>query len=151
MNSTLKRKYIACFLAILVIVLSFVLYCKPAQLSEIFIAYTDIRYIYMELGMKDGNAHIDDSGLLTLSGDECKQLNSIVSKHTYSRDISTLFLGDSMSGLGNEVVYIYTYQNDVLTNCVLISSSGKVSINDKIYSLSNSDELVHEITEMMSA
>lgn len=150
MNYILKYKYILLLLVSLVAVLSLAIYYKPMRLSDTLDAYTDIKFIYMELGTRDGNANIDDSGFITLSVEECEQLYGIFNQYTYTKNIEAVFSDGSMGGLGSKVVYIYTYQNDVLINTILLSSSDKVSYNNKIYSLSNSDELVNEITEMMN-
>ncbi len=104
----------------------------------------------MELGVEDGNAYIDNTEFISLSVEECEQLETIFSKYTYSRNIHTIFSDDSMNNIGNEVVHIYTYQNDILINNIFISSSNIVSFNSDIYNISNSYKLINEIKEMMN-
>lgn len=144
-----KRKHIAVLLAILSIILSLFLYCKPIQLSKVLLAYTEIRYVHVELGVQDGNASTNGSEMITLSADACENLMDIFSQYTYARTMQTVFSDGFPNGIGNDVVYIYLYNDDVLQTSIMVSTMDRITINEKAYAMSNSSNLIHALTAMM--
>ncbi len=132
-----------------VLILGFVMvYFRPIHLSALIEGQDIVRLHYVELGVRDGVAYADGTDLIRLTEEERDDLLELLEGYTYSKSIETLFSDGSMGNLGNEVVYIYTYPNG-LANYITISSLDRVSINGTVYNLSNSADLINEITAMM--
>lgn len=63
--------------------------------------------------------------------------------------MGTLFSDGSMSGLGNETLYLYVYDGDTLEATFFVASTEKVLVNDKIYSMENTGEFIEQIVEVV--
>ena len=147
MKKLTKKHFI--LLGSIILVLCFVMiYFRPIPLSTLIEGQDIVRFQYVELGVRDGVAYADGTDLILLTEEERDGLLELLEGYTYSKSIETLFSTGSMDGLGNEVVYIYTYL-DELSNDITISSLDRVSINGTVYHLSNSAELIDEITAMV--
>lgn len=145
---SLTKKHIVLFGGIILIVCLVVIYHKPVELSTLINEQDIVRFAYAELGVRDGVAYVDSTDIILLTEDEQNSLLELFEGYTYTKSIETLFSDGSMGNLGNEVVYIYTYPNG-LANYITISNLDRVSINGTVYNLSNSTNLINEITAMM--
>ena len=75
---------------------------------------------------------------------------SLLDKYTYRRTVGTLFSNGSTSDLGNKTFSIYVYDNNLLINSVLVTSSGKVVINEKTYNMEDAEPFIEQIVEIMN-
>ena len=81
--------------------------------------------------------------------EENSKLRAIFDNFTYRRNLGTLFSDGSMSGLGNETLHLYVYDGDILEATFFVASTGKVLVNDKIYSMENTGEFIEQIVEVV--
>lgn len=84
-----------------------------------------------------------------ISQDDLLSIINIINNYTYTRKFNSMFSEDSLGELGDYLIHIYTYKNNSQINSLSISNNNKISINNKNYSIKNSDNLIQEILEVL--
>ncbi len=136
------------FLIMIIVVL--VLYFKPLALSDLINQNQKISIIRIELGTKDGIAYNNSETYNDITDEQKVNIINVFQQYSYRRTFGTLISDGSLSGLGDELMQIYLYEDNVLVNTISISSTGSISVNDKSYTLKNSQELISKILEIMN-
>ncbi len=132
------------------IIVVLVLYFKPLALSDLINQNQKISIIRIELGTKDGIAYNNSETYNDITDEQKVNIINVFQQYSYRRTFGTLISDGSLSGLGDELMQIYLYEDNVLVNTISISSTGSISVNDKSYTLKNSQELISKILEIMN-
>lgn len=145
------KKKMLCFI---IIVIAFFVCCtvyfKPLSLSDVAGADNQIKMVYSQLGVKNGEAYIDSVDYQDITIDQKNAILSLLDKHTYRRTVGTLFSNGSTSDLGDKTLSIYVYDDASLINSVLVTPSGKVVINEKTYNMEDAEPFIEQIVEIMN-
>lgn len=143
-----KKKLYLIGIAVIVLI-CIITYFRPLSLSNTMHDFTQVNMILSQLGVRDGAAYIDSVNYKTTTKEENSKLRAIFDNFTYRRNLGTLFSDGSMSGLGNETLHLYVYDGDTLEAAFFVASTGKVLVNDKIYSMENTGEFIEQIVEVV--
>lgn len=143
-----KVRAIAIIIAIFAVGL--LLYFKPLALSDLINENQEILVTRIEIGSKDGTAYNDSESYNNLTDDQKNNIINLFQQYSYKRTFATAFSDGSLSGLGDELIHIFVYEDNVLVNTISISSTGSISVNDKSYILKNSSELINELLEILA-
>lgn len=142
-----KKIYLIGIAVVLLICL--IIYFRPLSLSNTMHDFTQVNMILNEYDIRDGEPNIDSVNYKTTTEEENGQLRTIFDNVTYRRNVGTLFSDGSMSGLGNVTLYLYAYDGDTLEATIFLASTGKVLVNEKIYSMENTTELIEQILKVV--
>ena len=143
-----KTPYLIVITAILVI--GAIAFFRPLSLVGNASGATEIKMFLNEMGIEDGKPEMDISEIYTLTSEQKTALSDLQEDYTYRRTFSTPFSDGSISGLGDKLLYLYVYEGVELTDCICISSSGKVAVNDKTYIMKNADQFIDKAVELMN-
>ena len=116
-----KKLYLIGFAVILLICI--ITYFRPISLSSTMHDFTQVNMIWNEYGIRDGEPYIDSVNYKTMTEEQNSKLRAIFDDVTYRRNLGTMFSDGSMSGLGNETLYLYVYDGDVLEVTFFVSST----------------------------
>lgn len=142
-------KYIAVIVAVAVVI-GLALYFRPLPLSELVSGEQKILITHVEVGVENGKAYTDSANYNDLTDEQKDRVLSLFQDYSYKRTFGTILSDGSLSGLGSDLVHIFTYKEDTLVNTISVSSSGSVSVNDKTYALSKSSEFIEQLLETIS-
>ena len=146
----MKKKMLCSIIIVIAFFVCCTVYFKPLSLSDVAEADNQIKMVYSQLGVKNGEAYIDSVDYQDIPIDQKNAILSLLDKYTYRRTVGTLFSNGSTSDLGNKTFSIYVYDNNLLINSVLVTSSGKVVINEKTYNMEDAEPFIEQIVEIMN-
>ena len=146
----MKKKMLCSTIIVIAFFVCCTVYFKPLSLSDVAGADNQIKMVYSQLGVKNGEAYIDSVDYQDITIDQKNAILSLLDKHTYRRTVGTLFSNGSTSDLGDKTLSIYVYDDASLINSVLVTSSGKVVINEKTYNMEDAEPFIEQIVEIMN-
>ena len=146
----MKKKMLCSIIIVIAFFVCCTVYFKPLSLSAVAEADNQIKMVYSQLGVKNGEAYIDSVDYQDIPIDQKNAILSLLDKHTYRRTVGTLFSNGSTSDLGDKTLSIYVYDDASLINSVLVTSSGKVVINEKTYNMEDAEPFIEQIVEIMN-
>ena len=82
---------------------------------------------------------------------EEQKLNMIelFQQYTYKRSLATPFSDGSLSELGEELIYVFVYEDSELVSSVCISDADIMSVNDRTYVVRNASGLIQDILHII--
>ena len=146
----MKKKMLCSTIIVIAFFVCCTVYFKPLSLSDVAGADNQIKMVYSQLGVKNGEAYIDSVDYQDITIDQKNAILSLLDKHTYRRTVGTLFSNGSTSDLGDKTLSIYVYDDASLINSVLVTSSGKVVINEKTYNMEDAEPFIEQMVEIMN-
>lgn len=146
----MKKKMLCSIIIVIAFFVCCTVYFKPLSLSAVAEADNQIKMVYSQLGVKNGEAYIDSVDYQDIPIDQKNAILSLLDKPTYRRTVGTLFSNGSTSDLGDKTLSIYVYDDASLINSVLVTSSGKVVINKKTYNMEDAEPFIEQIVEIMN-
>ena len=143
----IKNLYLVAII-ILLLILN-IIYFKPLLLSDTVDVSNQIIMVLNESGVRNGEPYINSVEYQTITSEQKNVILDLFEKYPYKRTFATLFSDGSMSGLGNKTLYIYMYDDISLACNIFITSTEKIVINEKNYSMENSEQLIEQIINIM--
>lgn len=145
----MKKKTIYLVVIVIVLLVSIITFLKPLSLSDIANENNQMKMILSEFGVRNGEAYIDSVDYQAITAEQKRGILNLFEKYTYRRTPSTLLSDGSMSGLGDEMLYIYVYDDVSLIGSIFVSSSGKIAVNNKNYNMKKAEQFIEQIIEIM--
>ena len=146
----MKKKMLCPIVIVIAFLICCIVYFKPLSLSDVAEADNQMKMIYSQIGVENGEAYIDSVNYQDMTIDQKNAILSLLDKYTYRRTVGTLFSNGSTSDLGNKTLSIYVYDDDLLINSVFATSSGKVVINEKTYNMEDAERFIEQMIEIMN-
>ena len=146
----MKKKMLCPIVIVTTFLICCIVYFKPLSLSDVAEADNQMKMIYSQIGVENGEAYIDSVNYQDITIDQKNAILSLLDKYTYRRTVGTLFSNGSTSDLGNKTLSIYVYDDDLLINSVFATSSGKVVINEKTYNMEDAERFIEQMIEIMN-
>ena len=131
----MKKKILCLVVIVIAFLICCIVYFKPLSLSDVVEDNNQIKMVYSELGVKNGEAYIDSVDYQDITIEQKSTILALLDKYTYRRTIGTLFSNGSTSDLGDKTLSVYVYDDVSLINSVFATSSGKIVINEKVYNM----------------
>ena len=145
----MKKKTMCLICIVIMLLICITLYFKPIPLSDIANENNQIKIVLSDLGVRNGEACIDSVEYQDITVEQNSAIINLLEKFYYYRNFSTPFSDGSISDLGDKVMHIYVYADNSLVNRVFMTSSGKITINDKNYTCKKSRQLIEQIIEIL--
>ena len=146
----MKKKILCLVVIVIAFLICCIVYFKPLSLSDIADDNNQIKMVYIELGVKNGEAYIDSVDYQDITIEQKNTILALLDKYTYRRTAGTLFSNGPTSDLGDKTLSVYVYDDVSLINSVFAASSGKIVINEKVYNMENAEQFIEQIIEIMS-
>ena len=146
----MKKKMLCSIIIVIAFFVCCIVYFMPLSLSDVAGADNQMKMIYSQLGVENGEAYIDSVNYQNITIDQKNAILSLLDEYTYRRTVGTLFSNGSTSNLGNKTLSIYVYDNDLLINSVFATSSGEVVINEKTYNMEDAEPFIEQMVEIMN-
>lgn len=137
------------FSALGLLLLVLVIYFKPVNLADLGEVNSEIRITQQHVYVENGEPYIDSESYNDLSEEQTRSILDSLRRYKYRRTLGTLFSDGSLSNLGEKMICIYIYKEKELVYTVMITDTGNISVNSKIYVMQNSSELIQEIYKIM--
>ena len=147
--NNMKKKTIYLVVIVIVLLICIIAFFKPLSLSDIARENNQIKMVLSELGVRNGEAYIDSVDYQDITTEQKSAILILLEKYTYRRTVDTLFSDGSISGLGDKTLSIYVYDDVSLVGSIFVSSSGRIAVNEKSYSMENAEQFIEQIIEIM--
>lgn len=144
------KKKVICFIVIAVLAISAIVYFKPLSFSDIADSGNDIQMILTNFAIENGEPYNETVEYTNITPEQKSKILTVFEKHSYKRNFKTLFSDGSISDLGDKLLNIYVYEDGLHGDTVMISSSGKMIVNDKAYSIKNAESFIEEIVYILN-
>lgn len=143
------KKKIIYFVGIAVLVICVIAYFKPLSFSEMVDNDNQIKMTMQDFSIKNGEANIESDEYTNLTAEQKDGILKVLAQFRYRRTFKTLFSDGSMSDLGDKMLSIYIYENGLTFNAVVVSSSGKIAVNNKVYSMKDAENFIEQIIDIV--
>ena len=105
----MKKKMLCPIVIVIVFLICCIIYFKLLSLSDVAGANNQIKMVYSQPGVKNGEAYIDSVDYQDITKEQKNAILSLLDKYTYRRTVGTLFSNGSTSDLGNKTLSVYVY------------------------------------------
>ena len=143
------KKKIIYFIGITVLVICVIAYFKPLSFSDMADNDNQIKMTVQDFSIKNGEANIESDEYTNITAEQKDSILNVLYQFRYRRNFKTLFSDGSMSDLGDKMLSIYIYENDLSVNTVVASSSGKIAVNNKVYSMKDAENFIEQIIDIV--
>ena len=143
----MKKKMIPFLAVVLVLLLGSMVCFRPLSFSGMAGENQQINMVLSEVGVRDGEAYIDSRDYPDITTEQKTAVWAVLEKYTYRRTPGTPFSDGSLSDIGEKMLSIYVYEDDTLTDSIIITSSGKIAVNGKNYRMANAEQCIEKLME----
>lgn len=144
----MKKKTITALAVVLVLLLGSIACFRPLAFSGMAGENQQINVVLSEVGVRNGEAYIDSRDYSDITTEQKTAVWTVLEKYTYRRTPGTPFSDGSLSDIGEKMLSIYVYEDDTLTDSIIIMSAGKIAINGKNYRMTNAGQCIDQLTEI---
>ena len=139
------------FIGIVVLVICVIAYFKPMPFSDLTDNDNDndIQMILSDFGFENGEAKNESVKYTNITTEQKREILTVLEKYNYRRNFKTLFSDGSISDIGDKLLHIYVYEEDLFCDSIMVSSSGKILVNHKNYSMKNAEKLIEQIIDIV--
>ena len=101
----MKRKGICLAVIVIALLTCGIIYFQPLSLSDIAGENDQIKLLYCELGVRNGEAYVDPVAYQDITPEQTRAILALLGEHSYRRTVGTLFSKNgAVSGLGSETL-----------------------------------------------
>lgn len=144
-----KKRF--CFGATFAILLvGLIIYFVPKPLSNHLDESTQITSVVVQrFKTQDGEPIIDTSSYSEITKEQKDRIFALCNQYSYRRTVHTLFSDGSMSGLGDRLIDIFIQAEDTTIRLIAIASTGTISIGNKTYKMSQAEQFMNQMEEIL--
>lgn len=149
----MKKRAICLAVIVIALLTCGILYFKPLSLSDIAGKNDQVKVLYCELGVRNGEAYVDPVAYQDITPEQTHAILALLGEHPYRRSVGTLFSKNgAVSGLGSETLSLYVYDDGSLIHRVTLTSSEQIVVNEKVYRMKTAEQkqLMEQILEIVN-
>ena len=151
----MKKRMICLAVIVIALLTCGVLYFQPLSLSDLAGETDQVKIVYCELGVRNGEAYVDPVAYQDITPEQQRAIFALLEEHPYRRTVGTLFSRNgAVSGIGDKTLSLYVYDDGSLINEVSLTSSesGKIVVNEKVYHMKTAEQkqLMEQIMEIVN-
>lgn len=143
------KKKIIWFVGVIVLVICVIAYFKPMPFSDIVDSDDEIQMILSDFGFENGKAKNESVKYTNITTEQKREISAVLENFKYRRNFKTLFSDGSISDNGDKLLSIYVYEDDLHSDTIMISSSGRILVNHKNYSMKSADKIIEQIIDIV--
>ena len=148
----MKKRAICLAVIVIALLTCGILYFKPLSLSDIAGENDQVKVLYCELGVRNGEAYVDPVDYQDITPEQKRAIFALLGEYSYRRTVGTLFSKNgAVSGLGSETLSLYVYDDGSLIHCVTLTSSEQIVVNENVYRMKTAEQkqLMEQILEII--
>lgn len=148
----MKKRAICLAVIVIALLTCGILYFKPLSLSDIAGENDQVKVLYCELGVRNGEAYVDPVDYQDITPEQKRAIFALLGEYSYRRTVGTLFSKNgAVSGLGSETLSLYVYDDGSLIHRVTLTSSEQIVVNEKVYRMKTAEQeqLMEQILEII--
>lgn len=145
----MKKKTVVLLTIAVILLFGIAAYFRPLSFSGSAGENRQINMVLNEFGVRNGEPYIDFVDYAEVTTEQKSAILTVLENYTYRRTFGTLFSDGSLSDFGDAMLSIYEYEDGTLVDSIVVSSSGKIAVNDKNYHMKNAEQLIEQIIEIM--
>ena len=101
----MKKSAICLAVIVIALLTCGIIYFQPLSLSDIAGENDQIKLLYCELGVRNGEAYVDPVAYQDITPEQKRAILALLGEHPYRRTVGTLFSKNgAVSGLGSETL-----------------------------------------------
>ena len=148
----MKKRAICLAVIVIALLTCGIIYFQPLSLSDIAGENDQIKLLYCELGVRNGEAYVDPVDYQDITPEQKRAIFALLGEHPYRRTVGTLFSKNgAVYGLGNKTLSLYVYDDGSLIHRVTLTSSERIVVNKKVYRMKTAEQkqLMEQILEII--
>ncbi len=134
----------------IVLLVCCVIYFYPISLSHYINENNYFIVQISEFGVQNGEACIDSTDYNNITKEQKETIISLFENYPCRRTLGTYISDGSIHGLGNMLVSIYIYNDKTLTKSILVSSSGQITVDGRLYIMKNTEQFIKQIADILN-
>jgi hypothetical protein len=138
----MKRRKVITISIILALIVCALIYFRPRSLANSIDKEDQVFVTLTNLDVKDGTAINDSKNYDEIREDSKTTLLELLNRYPYRRTFSTLFSDGSIEDGGDKLLCIFVYEANTLKASILVTPSGKISVNNKNYKMKHAEEFI---------
>lgn len=144
----MKKKTVISLVIVILLLAGAIAYFRPLSFSGMAGENQQINMVLSEVGVRNGEAYIDSTDYADITTEQKTAVWTVLEQYPYRRTPGTLFSDGSLSGLGEKMLSIYVYEDGILTDSIIVTSSGKIAVNGKKYRMASAEQCIDQLTEI---
>ena len=146
----MKKKTMCIIGVVIVLLICIIAYFKPLSLLDTIGEDHQIGIVLNEFGYENGKSNMETILYDDISEEQKNAILALLEKYDYRRTFGTLFSDGSLTDLGKKTLTICVYDaNSSDAAIIMVTSSGKIAINDKSYSMEDAEQFIEQIIEIV--
>ena len=146
----MKKKTICIIGVVIVLLICIIAYFKPLSLLDTIGENNRIDIVLNKIEYEDGKLNTEPFLYNDISEEQKNAILSLLEKYDYRRTFGTLFTDGSLTDLGEKALNICVHDDNLSdTSIIIVTSTGKIAINDKIYSMEDAEQFIKQIIEIV--
>ena len=146
----MKKKTMCIIGVVIVLLICIIAYFKPLSLLDTIGEDNRIDIILNEIEYEDGKLNIEPILYNDISEEQKNAILALLEKYDYRRTFGTLFSDGSLTDLGKKTLNICVYDDNLSDAAIImVTSSGKIAINDKSYGMEDAEQFIEQIIEIV--
>ncbi len=146
----MKKKILCLSLITIVVILliSTIIYFRPLSFPAVASENCKIYVTLNEIGYVVGDPGIHTEDYKDLTDKQKSDILSVLEEYPYQRTLSTPFSDGTIHGPGKKTLLIYIAPSSIAHSSLgllTVTSSGKISVDSKNYSMENAEQLIEQI------
>lgn len=143
----MKKKTMCYILIFALMFIGAIIYFIPMKVSDCLENSSQISIIMSEMGVRDGKPFIEPINYSDITEEQNEAIFTLCSQYTYRRTIRTWSSDGSITEIGDKIAYIYG--NDENSIPIILSSSGKISVNNKTFKMKHAERFMEQLIEIL--
>ena len=146
----MKKKTMCIIGVVIVLLICIIAYFKPLSLLDTIGEDHQIGIVLDEIEYENGKSNMETILYDDISEEQKNAILALLEKYDYRRTFGTLFSDGSLTDLGKKTLTICVYDaNSSDAAIIMVTSSGKIAINDKSYSMEDAEQFIEQIIEIV--
>jgi len=143
-----KALYLICIVVVLLI--CSIAYFRPMSLADTVGEHTQFDMILNEFGIKDGKPDTKTAEYSDITEKQNSAVLSLLDKYTYTRTFATPVSDGTIHDIGARMLSLHAFDENASVNTVIVvTDSGKITVNDKNYHMNKAHQFIEEIAAVM--
>ena len=139
----MKKSLIWCLLAI-VLVAGVLVYFAPMKLTKVVTEEKDMRMILNVFRIENGEPEIEVVEYQEITVEQKREVLAVLEEYSYRRTLETVVSDGTMEDMGEKMLTVHVMGENTAESVVL-TSSGKISVNGRVYWMKGAGEMMEEI------
>ena len=142
------KKMICWLTAAAVLLIGLLIYFQPLAFTDVVTQKHQISMMLSVFSIQNGEPDIEVTEYQEITAEQKSAVITALDACRYRRTFGTLFSDGTLEDLGKRMLSIHVF-DETTVDSIVLTDSGKIAINDRSYRMSEAEELIGCILELM--